>query len=272
MSEPYLPEPARGPFDAWLEACVARHSEGLLFAEIRKGVQALSSLYVERRAGSDLSARAIDGHGKRAALATYYAPLHFLAAWHAMHALLAALGPGWGSGVKTLWDLGCGTGATGAAIAGAIPESEPAQRPAVVGIDRSGWALGEARRTYGAFGLACKTRRGALPAAFRRAGAGELVALGWSLNELDDAGRDHMLERLVASLERGGRVVVLEPLATAAAPWWPAAAGALEPYGARAIEWRLPLERPQWIHELDRASGLDHRVLGARALAAGARD
>ena len=39
---------------------------------------------MERRAGGELSARAIDGRGKRAALASYYAPLHFLTTHHAI--------------------------------------------------------------------------------------------------------------------------------------------------------------------------------------------
>ena len=37
------------PFPAWFESLEARHRESLTFAEIRKGLQALSSLYVERR-------------------------------------------------------------------------------------------------------------------------------------------------------------------------------------------------------------------------------
>lgn len=86
---PYLAGALRAAFDAWLADTVRRHSRVLEFREIRRGVQAVSALYVQRREGADLAARAIEGRGKRAALATFYAPLHFLTAHH----LLAGLGP-----------------------------------------------------------------------------------------------------------------------------------------------------------------------------------
>ena len=87
---PYLEGTLRADFDAWLAATVARHSVDLEFRELRKGAQALSWLYVERRAEGDLAARAVDGRGKRAALASYYAPLHFLATQHALLRIAAA--------------------------------------------------------------------------------------------------------------------------------------------------------------------------------------
>ena len=57
-ARPYLTGELRVAFDAWLDAAVERHSRELEFREIRKGVQALSALYVQRRAGADLAARA----------------------------------------------------------------------------------------------------------------------------------------------------------------------------------------------------------------------
>jgi methylase of polypeptide subunit release factors len=140
---PYLEGTLRADFDAWLAATVARHSVDLEFRELRKGAQALSWLYVERRAEGDLAARAVDGRGKRAALASYYAPLHFLATQHA----LLRIGPARFGALRRVIDLGCGTGATGAAAARMLDCAD------VVAIDRSGFALSEARHTYAAFGL-----------------------------------------------------------------------------------------------------------------------
>src|SRR5215470_17411488 len=81
-TQPYLTGALRDAFDAWLAGAIERHTAGLAFREVRKGAQALSWLYVERRGEVDLAAHTIDGRGKRAALCSYYAPLHFLTAHH----------------------------------------------------------------------------------------------------------------------------------------------------------------------------------------------
>ena len=257
MIEPYLAGATRGAFDVWVEGAVARYSDGLEFREIRKGVQALSSLYVQRREGADLSARAIEGHGKRAALVTYYAPLHFLAAWHA----LAELGPERLGTPQRVWDLGCGSGGAGAAAALAVGADE------VTGIDRSGFALGEARRTYAAFGLLGRTRRGRLPKAAPVPKRGELWVLGWAVNELEEEDRQGLFRTLCAALEAGVVMVLLEPLAGSAVPWWRSWAQALIDRGVTEGTLKRSLARPEWIAKLDRAAGLDHRVIGARVLA-----
>ncbi|MDJ0868472.1 MAG: class I SAM-dependent methyltransferase [Myxococcota bacterium] len=220
-------------------------------------MQALSSLYVERREGADLAARASAGQGKRAALASYYAPLHFLAAHHAVD----ALGVERFGAVSRIHDLGCGTGAVGAALGQAL-----GARPEVVGVDRSGFALGEARATYAAFGLLGRTRRGRIESG-SPARADELVALGWVVNELDGAGRDALLELVCAGLEAGARLLLLEPLAGAASPWWRGWCEALAPHGVEPGQLKRRIAPPEWIARLDRAAGLDHRVLGARLLA-----
>lgn len=256
-TQPYLLGALRDEFDAWLEASVARHTSDLEFREVRKGAQALSWLYVERRAEVDLAARTIDGRGKRAALATYYAPLHFLTAHHALVTLGAGrLGP-----LRRLFDLGAGTGASGAAIARALDLAD------VTAIDRSGFALTEARRTYAAFGLLARTVRGRIPDVLPRVEAGDLWVLGWSANELAEAERDALLERLLRAIGFGARVVLLEPLAGAAVPWWRHWREALAPLGVEDFECKVPVALPEWIARLDKASGLDHRVLGARLLA-----
>ncbi len=257
MVEPYLSGAVRAAFDAWVESAAARFGASLEFREIRKGVQALSSLYVQRREGADLSARAIEGQGTRAALVTYYAPLHFLAAWHA----LAELGPERLGSVSRVWDLGCGSGATGAAVALAVGADE------VIGVDRSGFALGEARRTYAAFGLLGRTRRGRIPAAAPTPKPSELWVLGWAVNELEESNRRALFQTLTGALEAGVALVLLEPLAGSAVPWWRPWALALDDRGVWEGTLKRSLARPEWIARLDKASGLDHRVIGARILA-----
>ncbi len=258
---PRLKEAVRSAFDDWLSAATQRFEAELRFAEIRKGVQSLSSLYVERRAGADLAARAREGAGKRAALATYFAPLHFLAVHCALEAL-AEFEPGALGGIRRVLDLGCGTGAAGAAAATAC-----AARPEVLGVDGSGWALGEARRTYAAFGLRARTLRSRLPGGLPRPRPGDLAVLGWCLNELREDERDRLVSRLAeARVGTGTRLLVLEPLAGAVAPWWEAVRERLGGAGVWAAVVKRGVERPARIAELDRASGLDHRVIGVRAM------
>jgi len=253
---PYLEGALRADFDAWLAATVARHTADLEFRELRKGAQALSWLYVERRGEADLAARAVDGRGKRAALATYYAPLHFLAAQHA----LAQIGPARLGAVRRVFDLGCGTGATGAAAARTLDSAN------VVAIDRSGFALSEARHTYAAFGLLAQTRRAQLPGASPRPAAGELWVLGWAVNELDERSRNALGEHLVRAIESGVRVLLLEPLAGGVVPWWSEWCAELARLGVVDRESKARVALPEWITRVDRASGLDHRVVGARVL------
>jgi SAM-dependent methyltransferase len=271
---PYLEPPLRERFDRWLAEAIARYAPPLAFAEVRKGVQALSALWVEHRAEGELAARAVRGAGKRAALATYFAPLHFLTAYHAGPAPGAAR-PG---AVRRVLDLGCGSGATGAAIAArltaalrdAVPPAGASrdESPRVIGLDVSGWALSEARHTYAGFGLDARTRRARLPEALPRAVSGDLIALGWAVNELDPAARSELRARLARALDAGAALFVAEPLSTRVSPWWDDWARSLEPHGARCEIVRFELERPAWIESLDRASRLDHRTLGARVLRA----
>ena len=72
------PEPLpRERFDEWLRQAEERHLADLTFSQVSSGLRALSSTYVERRHRLGEGA-ALDGAGKRAAFALFYAPLHFL--------------------------------------------------------------------------------------------------------------------------------------------------------------------------------------------------
>ncbi len=257
MLLPYLSGPLRETFDRWLGATLSRFIPALTFTELRRGVQALSMLYVERRAEGRLAARAREGAAKRAALATYYAALHFLTTHHA----LRMVGGDELHGVREVVDLGCGTGAVSAAVATLIEETPP-----VLGLDRSGWALDEARRTWSSFGITGRGRREELPLGAPRGGPGVFMVSGWAAGELESEDRGAMLRRLVAALRRGASLLVLEPLAGRASPWWSDWAGELAPLGVRDELIRVAIERPPFIRDMDKAARLDHQVIGARVL------
>ncbi len=251
-----LAAPLGADFERWLEASRARYLPPLNRRELHAGARALSALYVEGREPGRLARRATEGAGKRAAFASYFAPLHFLAVHHALRALPGAL-----AGVRRILDLGCGTGAAGAAAARAAAEP-----PKLWAVDRSGWALSETRHTLAAFGLRGRLQRGPLATALPRAGAGDLLVLGWVVNELPDAERERLCEALDAALARGARLLLFEPLAGAAAPWWPDWSAALAPRGVHDAELRVRPALPPLLAEVDRATGLRHGELGARLL------
>ncbi|MEN8184381.1 MAG: methyltransferase domain-containing protein [Myxococcota bacterium] len=240
-------------FDRWLAGAAARYEPPLSTSQVGRGIRALSTLYVERRNEVDLTLRARDGLAKRAALASYFAPLHFLTTWHGLQEQGARL-----EQVSRILDLGCGTGATGAAAALACEG-----RPPLLGVDVSGWALSEARHTFRAFRLRGRTLRRRLPEGLPQLRPGDLVVLGWALNELAGPAREQLLAQLEKQAPRVG-VLFIEPLATRVAPWWPEASRRFDPDGAGTRLLRLRRERPDRVAALDAASGLDHRVLGAR--------
>ena len=240
--------------EAWYTALEARHLATLSFPEVRRALQALSSLYVERR---DRLARgaAFDGVGKRAAFALFYGPLHFLIVREIVAALRAAEPP-----LDRVVDLGCGTGSAGAAWA-----LEAARRPTVEGIDASGWAVGEAEWNLRTLGLTANVRRGHLVEAMLGA-AGEAIVVAYAANELDDASRGGVLSGLIAAHGKGSRVLVVEPIAKRPVPFWTAWVDAFRAAGGRADTWRFPAVLPERMQLLDKAAGLDHRELTARSL------
>jgi len=242
-------------FADWIRTNEQRHLAELAFPEVSRALRALSSAYVERRHRLDAGA-ALGGAGKRAAFALFYAPLHFLLIRHVVEALQAGRPP-----VPAVVDLGCGTGAAGAAWAAAFASGT---EPPVIAVDRNAWAAAEARDTYRAFGLRARVRVGdALRMAMPRRAA---VAAAFTVNELGADARSRLLALLVAHAKDGGSVLVVEPLAGFVAPWWGDWRRAFEEAGGRADEWRLKAELPPLVAKLDRAAGMNHREITGRSL------
>jgi SAM-dependent methyltransferase len=240
-------------FAAYYEALEGRHLAELTFAEVRRALQALSSVYVERRVRMAGGA-ALDGAGKRAAFALYYGPMHFLLV-RAIVGALAARAP------RRILDLGCGTGASGAAWA---LECEPPA--AVEGVDRSGWAVAEARWTFARLGVDGRARRAdAVAAPLPGSRAGLLAA--FTVNELPDEARRRLLVRLVEAARSGSTVLVVEPISRRVNPWWPEWAEAFEGAGGREDEWRVRPDLPDRLALLGKAAGLDSLELTGRSLA-----
>ncbi len=240
---------------SWIDRVIARHTAAMTRPEFLKAVRALSARYVEQRAS--LPHRSpIDSAGKRAAFAGFYAPLHFLA----VQAILRGLGAT--ASLRTIVDLGCGTGVAGAAWALESGAS-------VTGVDLNAWALEEARWNWTALSVHGTTRRGDLVAALHSVPDDAAIVCGWSLNELDKAARSRAVGALLARGRTGGPILIVEPIATRAVPWWEEFAGRAAREGARLDEWRLNLGLPPVLAELDEAAGFRRDSFNARSAAFG---
>lgn len=245
--------------ERWLSALEARHFSNLTFQEVSRSLRALSATYVERR-GRIREGAALAGAGKRAAFALFYGPLHYLLVREIVRAIPDAVS---GRDRATLVDLGCGTGAAGAAWAEACSAT-----PNVTGIDIHPWTLTEAAQTYRDFGLRARTVRGDV-ASVVLPKSPALILAAFTVNELSDESRSALLPRLLDHAQRGDRVLIVEPLARTATPWWPKWERAFVAAGGRADEWRFRVELPPLVAKLDRAAGLRHSEVTGRTLYAG---
>jgi hypothetical protein len=240
-------------FDTWIHDLETRHLSDLRFAEVSRALRALSSTYIERRRTIHHGG-ALAGAGKRAAFALFYGPLHYLIVRAVVHRVDAAA-----ARKPVLVDLGCGTGASGAAWA----EQDSSIRQAVA-IDRTPWSIAEAVRTYRHFGVPVRARQDDMASAAWPPGAALLAA--FSVNELPGDTRDRLLHRFLDRAAHGDAVLVVEPVARSIAPWWNAWQSAFSAAGGQSDEWRFRTELPDIVAKLDRAAGLDHRELTARSL------
>src|SRR2546428_11060111 len=222
--------PTDESFARWIAALEAKHLAELTFPEVSRALRALSSAYVERRA-SLAGGAALSGAGKRAAFALFYAPLHYLLIAHIVRHLPGAIEP-----IPTLVDLGCGTGASGAAWSCQVSDTRQ-----IVAIDRHPWAMAEAAATFRTFGLHAKTRVADIATAKLPAGPAAILA-AFTLNEMADSERDALLDTLLERASRGDRVLIVEPVAGFVARWWNRWRDQVERAGGRADEWRVRTE------------------------------
>ena len=231
-------------FATFLTELEKRHLADLRFSDVTRALRALSSTYVERRESALADRRALDGHGKRAAFALYYGPIHFLLIQHIARELGIAGVTG------TIVDLGCGTGVAGAALA--------SKGVRVIGIDTHPWALDEARFTYATFGLSAAAARVRFPADTA------CVVAAFLVNELTEADRDALLTQILSL--RTARTLVVEPISNRVSPWWPEWEQAFLAQGGRVDEWKARLDLPPLVKRLAKASGLRPDTLTARSL------
>ncbi len=240
----------------WLEALEQRQLADLTPSEVARALRALSSCYVERRAKLARGG-ALESAGKRAAFALFYAPLHFFVVREIVRALEHTQSEG---SIARILDLGCGTGAAGAAWA------LECGRCAIDGVDRHGWAVAEANWTYRTLGVAGRARQADLDRLAVRGGNGQAILAAYTVNELPDTTREALLPRLIDAHERGSRILIVEPIARRIALWWPGWESAFTASGGRADEWRFTTPLPERQRQLGRAAGLDPRELTARTL------
>jgi len=239
--------------DAWMAALERRHLADFRVQEVTRALRAVSSAYVERRASTR---GVLDTAGKRAAFALFYAPLHLLTVHHVVAALGAASPP-----PAAVLDIACGTGVAGAAWALAAGGT-----PVVSGLDRHRWAAAEARWTYRALGLAGRARTGRADLRLPPTGRRDAAVAGWVMNEMDADARATLERQLLAAAARGTRVLVVEPIARRITPWWEETSARVREAGGREDDWKIAVALPERLRQLDRAAGLDHRVLTCRTL------
>jgi hypothetical protein len=241
------------PFVHWLESLERRHLANLSFSEVRRAVQALSSLYVERRERIEKGS-ALNGAGKRAAFAMYFGPLHFLVVREIVRALHARI-----PSDAAILDLGCGTGVAGAAWA-----LELGVGSRVIGVDRNEWALKECRWTYeqlGIHGTAKSTDMETL-----RIPSGTSVIAAFAVNELDGPSRDRFRRDFIKTARTGVPVLIIEPIARRLTSWWGEWSHEWKTLGGRDDEWRFRVDLPERLLLMDKAAGLNHRELTGRSL------
>jgi len=246
--------------DGWIDALIRRHTSSLTTTEFNRSVRALSSRYVERR--DVLASRSpIDSAGKRAAFAAFYAPLHFLTTRLVVQALQPQSG-------RDLVDLGCGTGVVSAAWA------LLSRRPASIrGVDRDRWSLAEAQWNWRQLGVAGRVARGDMttiaehgPTRGGRSKAPVAWIAGWSVNELADGPRDRLLRALLDAAGRGDTILIIEPQARRATPWWPMWADAFRVAGGRSDDWKFDGGLPAPLQAIDETAGFAREGLSAKSI------
>ena len=100
----------------------------------------------------------------------------------------------------------------------------------------------------------------------RASRSNEFVIAAYTLNELSDDASARIEDQVCERAQRGGRALILEPLARGVVPWWPKTAERMTAIGARADEWKLAIEAPPIVRLLGTAAGLNYRELRFRTI------
>ena len=248
----------------WLAAASERYLADLTMPELTRALRALSSCYVERR--SQLaSGQALASAGKRAAFALFYAPLHFITVDRIARELSRTDDEQASEGSRVsriTLDLGCGTGAAGAAWALATGAGR------VEGYDINPWAAARGALELRRDRAAGSTHRVPIDQVRWQKGPADMIA-AFVLNELADETREAVRPTLFQAARDGHRVLIVEPSPKARPAGGPTGNGKRwskeDAPTSGASRWNCP----KFLGRLDRATGLDHRELTARTLASG---
>lgn len=242
------------PLETWLAALDERHFANLTQSEVTRALRALSSCYVERREKL-ASGGALDGAGKRAAFALFYGPQHFFIT----REISRTLWPGQAPPFDRIIDLGCGTGAAGAALA-----LESGAR--IEGYDVNPWAVTEANWTYAKLGVQGRASLANIQRVKIKPAPRTLIVAAYAVNELPSDLRSHLLGRLADLHARGSSLLVIEPIGRRVNLWWPEWVRELTAFGGRHDEWRFRTSLPARQRGLAKGAGLDTQVLTAKSL------
>ena len=96
----------------------------------------------------------------------------------------------------------------------------------------------------------------------RRPARPSLIVCGYVANELSEDDRARLGGMLSESVRHGSRVLVIEPLARTAAPWWTDWTARLP--GARLDEWKLRVTPPDVTRTLGESAGLTPTQVNVR--------
>ena len=246
---------------AWLDALVARHTASLTRPELLKAIRALSARYVERRRDlpGTIAAR-LRREARRVRTVLRAAPLLHDAADRPR-----ASGPARARRPSSIW------------AAAPVPASAAWARSLdppgdLRGVDRHPWAIDEASWTWRSLGLDGRARRGDLVEDVRRLTpprrAPDLrttaILCAWSVNELETEAREALLPLLLGAASGGATVLVVEPIARSATPWWDTWSAAITSAGGRTDNWRFPAALPAPLADLDEAAGFARNILSVK--------
>lgn len=238
-------------FDNWIDKLFERWRSELTHQEVARALKVLSRDYVQRR--TRLRGKALEGRGKQAAFALYYAPRHFVVVQEALKALDAPT-----DSPREIIDLGCGSGVAGAAWALQCGGN-------VVGVELDPGVLREAAFTFKDLGV----RGGGVRchiAKYRWPKPPVGVAAAFTVNELDEKDRERLWRELEKQVKGGSKVLILEPLSTRITPWWQDWSERVIALGGRVDEWHFDLALPEPVFLLGKSAGLKPDKLGARTL------